>query len=76
LFYADRLVDIVGTQFVGAINGRLLTAESTTGFVGPVVVNCIRSSRSRRALSWRCYARTPGSPRQQLPVAIGPPISR
>jgi hypothetical protein len=31
-----------GTQFVGAIHGRLLTAWSTAGIIGPVVVNYIR----------------------------------
>jgi MFS family permease len=36
------LADIFGTQFVGAIHGRLLTAWSTAGIVGPVVVNYIR----------------------------------
>ena len=36
------LADIFGTQFVGAIHGRLLTAWSTAGIVGPVIVNYIR----------------------------------
>ena len=36
------LADIFGTQYVGAIHGRLLTAWSTAGIVGPVVVNYIR----------------------------------
>src|SRR5215471_8126431 len=36
------LADVFGTQFVGAIHGRLLTAWSTAGIVGPVVVNYIR----------------------------------
>jgi MFS family permease len=36
------LADLFGTQFVGAIHGRLLTAWSTAGIVGPVVVNYIR----------------------------------
>src|SRR5713226_5336666 len=36
------LADMFGTQFVGAIHGRLLTAWSTAGIVGPVVVNYIR----------------------------------
>jgi MFS family permease len=36
------LVDIFGTRFVGAIHGRLLTAWSAAGIVGPVVVNYIR----------------------------------
>jgi len=36
------LADIFGTQYVGAIHGRLLTAWSTAGIIGPVVVNYIR----------------------------------
>jgi MFS family permease len=36
------LADMFGTQFVGAIHGRLLTAWSAAGIVGPVVVNYIR----------------------------------
>lgn len=38
------LADIFGTQMVGAIHGRLLTAWSTAGVVGPVVVTYIRDS--------------------------------
>src|SRR3954471_12985560 len=36
------LADIFGTQFVGAIHGRLLTAWATAGILGPVVVNYMR----------------------------------
>ena len=36
------LADLFGTQFVGAIHGRLLTAWSAAGIFGPVVVNYIR----------------------------------
>jgi MFS family permease len=36
------LADIFGTQFVGAIHGRLLTAWSTAGIIGPVVVSYLR----------------------------------
>ncbi len=36
------LADIFGTQMVGAIHGRLLTAWSTAGILGPVVVNYMR----------------------------------
>src|SRR5512144_1938070 len=39
------LADIFGTQYVGAIHGRLLTAWSTAGIVGPVVVNYIRQAQ-------------------------------
>jgi MFS family permease len=39
------LADIFGTQFVGAIHGRLLTAWSTAGILGPVVVNYLHDTR-------------------------------
>jgi MFS family permease len=39
------LADVFGTQFVGAIHGRLLTAWSTAGVVGPVLVNYIREAQ-------------------------------
>ncbi|MDO4224149.1 MAG: OFA family MFS transporter [Acinetobacter sp.] len=36
------LADLFGTQMVGAIHGRLLTAWATAGVLGPVVVNNMR----------------------------------
>jgi MFS family permease len=39
------LADIFGAQYVGAIHGLLLTAWSTAGVVGPVVVNYIREAQ-------------------------------
>src|ERR1700720_2604782 len=39
------LADMFGTQFVGAIHGRLLTAWSTAGIIGPVVVNYLREAQ-------------------------------
>ena len=36
------LADLFGTQMVGAIHGRLLTAWAAAGVIGPVVVNYIR----------------------------------
>lgn len=36
------LADIFGTQMVGAIHGRLLTAWATAGVLGPVIVNYMR----------------------------------
>ncbi len=39
------LADMFGTQFVGAIHGRILTAWSTAGIIGPVVVNYIREAQ-------------------------------
>lgn len=40
------LADMFGTQFVGAIHGRLLTAWSTAGILGPVIVNYLHDTRA------------------------------
>jgi len=39
------LADLFGTQFVGAIHGRLLTAWSAAGLVGPSIVSIMRDHR-------------------------------
>ncbi len=39
------LADMFGTQMVGAIHGRLLTAWSVAGIVGPLVVNYINDAQ-------------------------------
>lgn len=39
------LADMFGTQFVGAIHGRLLTAWSTAGLLGPAIVNYLHDRR-------------------------------
>jgi MFS family permease len=49
------LADIFGTQMVGAIHGRLLTAWATAGVLGPVVVNYMRE-----------YQLSIGIPREQV----------
>jgi hypothetical protein len=44
------LADQFGTQHVGAIHGRVLTAWSVAGILGPVVVNYIREYQLHRGL--------------------------
>jgi MFS family permease len=44
------LADIFGTKFVGAIHGRLLTAWSVAGILGPVLVNYIREAQLDRGI--------------------------
>ena len=39
------LADMFGTKMVGAIHGRLLTAWSAAGILGPVLVNYINESQ-------------------------------
>jgi MFS family permease len=48
------LADLFGTQMVGAIHGRLLTAWSVAGVLGPVLVNY-----------WNEYQVKAGTPRQR-----------
>ena len=45
------LADMFGTQFVGAIHGRLLTAWSTAGIVGPVIVNFMHDKRQATGIA-------------------------
>lgn len=45
------LADIFGTTYVGAIHGRLLTAWSTAGILGPVLVNYIREFQISRGVA-------------------------
>ena len=42
------LADLFGTRVIGAIHGRLLTAWSTAGVLGPVLVNYIREFQLQR----------------------------
>jgi MFS family permease len=49
------LADLFGTQMVGAIHGRLLTAWATAGILGPVIVNYMRE-----------YQLSLGIPREQI----------
>jgi MFS family permease len=39
------LADMFGTEMVGAIHGRLLTAWSAAGVIGPVLINYFRDSQ-------------------------------
>ena len=56
------LRDLFGTYQVGAIHGRLLTAWSTAGVLGPVIVNAIADARiaagSRDRAATRCRSRS------------------
>ena len=44
------LADVFGTRYVGAIHGRLLTAWSTAGVLGPIVVTQITQSQKDRGV--------------------------
>ncbi len=44
------LADMFGTRFVGGIHGRLLTAWSTAGVLGPLAITSLRESAVARAI--------------------------
>ncbi len=44
------LADIFGTKFVGGIHGRLLTAWSTAGVLGPLAITSLRESATVKAI--------------------------
>ena len=45
------LADLFGTQFVGAVHGRLLTAWSLAGIFGPLLVNYLREAQIRAGVA-------------------------
>ena len=45
------LADIFGTGFVGAIHGRLLTAWSAAGVIGPVLITSLREAQIRSGVA-------------------------
>jgi MFS family permease len=44
------LADVFGAKYVSAVHGRLLTAWSAAGVVGPVLVNYIRQFQIDRGI--------------------------
>ena len=44
------LADVFGTRYVGGIHGRLLTAWSTAGVLGPVAITSLRERSVRSAI--------------------------
>ena len=45
-----RAADIFGARFVGGIHGRLLTAWSTAGVLGPLAITSLRERAIERAI--------------------------
>jgi nitrate/nitrite transporter NarK len=71
------LSDLYGTKNVGAIHGRLLTAWSTAGVLGPVTITQLREATLLRALTQLAEQVDParfeqafGAARDQLPLLI------
>lgn len=71
------LSDLFGTKFVGGIHGRLLTAWSTAGVLGPVAITYLRDCSLRTALTDLAakvdpavFAKTFGAPPSELSTLI------
>jgi hypothetical protein len=71
------LADLFGTRNVGAIHGRLLTAWSTAGVLGPWALTALRERAELRAIHQLSQAVAPdqfaarfGAPLEQLPILV------
>ena len=71
------LADIFGTKYVGGIHGRLLTAWSTAGVLGPLAITSLRQSSVNNAIQdlmtridAGAFAAHFGAPVEQLELLI------
>lgn len=71
------LADLFGTRYVGGIHGRLLTAWSTAGVLGPVAITSLREASLRRAIENladqvdpQAFQQTFGAGREQLALLV------
>lgn len=66
------LADIFGSRFVGGIHGRLLTAWSTAGVLGPVAITHLRQRSEQAAIENLAAAVNPAA----FETAFGAPVAR
>ena len=71
------LADLFGTRFVGGIHGRLLTAWSAAGVLGPLAITSLRDSAMRDAIdhlaqrvSPQQFEATFGAGLEELPLLV------
>lgn len=71
------IADMFGTKFVGAIHGRLLTAWSTAGVIGPLAITMLREDAVSRAITRLADATDParfreafGAGKEQLATLV------
>jgi len=71
------LADLFGTRFVGGIHGRLLTAWSTAGVLGPLAITSLRESSLQQAIEGLAQQVNPadfrvkfGAPLEQLQTLV------
>jgi MFS family permease len=60
------LADVFGTRFVGGIHGRLLTAWSIAGVVGPLAITSLRQSAAVNAIAKLAASVDPAAFRQRF----------
>ncbi len=66
------LADLFGAKYVGGIHGRLLTAWSTAGVIGPMALTTLRESSRRGAISDLASRVDPG----EFEIRFGAPLSK
>jgi MFS family permease len=71
------LADLFGARFVGGIHGRLLTAWSTAGVLGPLAITSLRENALQRAIEQLAREANPaefsakfGAPIDQLQMLV------
>jgi len=71
------LADLFGARFVGGIHGRLLTAWSTAGVLGPLAITSLRENSLQRAIEQLARQASPtefaakfGAPIDQLQTLV------
>lgn len=65
------LADLFGTRFVGGIHGRLLTAWSTAGVLGPMGLAVLREQSMRRAINDLAMRVDPQTFQQKFGASLG-----
>ncbi len=60
------LADLFGTRYVGAIHGRLLTAWSTAGVLGPLAITSLRQRAVSQAIGQLASSISPAVFEQQF----------
>ena len=77
------LADIFGTKYVGGIHGRLLTAWSAAGVLGPLAITSLRQNSVNKAIDELMSKIDPavfqvqfGAPVDQLKLLVGNPGQR
>jgi hypothetical protein len=64
------LADIFGTKYVGGIHGRLLTAWSTAGVIGPLAITVLRENAVLQAINGLVQKINPGTFQQTFGAGV------